>query len=185
LERRAEEDALKRESYATKDTPAEKMAREQLKETGRTFRNLNTNEQRKYHTDMQKVMSDDRLALQMTQLVERTVGAAAAEIFKDYRTKLMANPGYQANDEELGVMARAHQLLTLQSMGNPGGTTAATPATAPAAAAPAAAAPANATPRPPADIRTYTGDTPPWPPPAGQKWQRNPATRLWRLVPAT
>jgi hypothetical protein len=111
LERQAQEDQLKRESYATRDTPESRMARAKLADDGKTFRSLAKDQQTQYHTDMQGVIADNNRFERAYEAVQRNVGGAAAELLKDYRAKTMNDPNYKPNDDELGAMVHAHDLI--------------------------------------------------------------------------
>jgi hypothetical protein len=185
LERQAQEDQLKREGFATRDTPEAKFAREQLKVSGANFRNLTTNQQRQYHTDMQKVMADNNQFQRAADMLERQAGLSAAELLKDYRAKIMADPNYKGNDDELGAMARAHDMLFTNRQ-------APTPAAGPQAPIPNApnvqVAPAPAAPAPAAapvgGPRTAPITSPPTTPAApGKRWIHNPVTGEYRQWP--
>jgi hypothetical protein len=182
LERQAQEDQLKRDTLATRDTPEAKFAREQLKVSGANFRNLTTNQQRQYHTDMQKVMADNNQFQRAADMLERQAGLSAAELLKDYRAKIMADPNYKGNDDELGAMARAHDMLFTNRQ-------APTPAPGPAAPLPAPGTTTPAAPaaspqsvlRVPQPIQNAPSTAPP-PVPAGlsPQAQWSPSRQQWR-----
>jgi hypothetical protein len=187
LERQGQEDQLKRDTLATRDTPESRMAREVLKQNAGTFRNLTTNQQRQYHTDMQGVIADNNQFQRAYEAMQRNVGGAAAELLKDYRAKIMNDPNYKPNDDELGAMVHAHDLI----FGSQG---AAPPAQVPKPVAPlpqggaAPAAPAQQSPNsvlrvPPAQQNLPSGPSAPPPPvPAGLSAQAqwSPSRQQWR-----
>jgi len=111
LERQGELDQLKREEIATRDTPEARMQREVLRQDAANLRNLTTNEQRQYRTDTQKVMNDDRLSQHLYETMIRQGMTAAAEFFKNYRTKALLNPKYEPDDNELGASLLARRLM--------------------------------------------------------------------------
>jgi hypothetical protein len=111
LERQAQEDQLKRDTLTTRDTPADRMARERLKQDGANSRNWNNNQQKQYATETRKVMGDNTLFQRAYDTLAREAGGAAAELLKDYRAKILNDPNYKPSDEETGAMVRAHELI--------------------------------------------------------------------------
>jgi hypothetical protein len=111
LERQAQEDQLKRDTLTTRDTPADRMARERLKQDGYTVRNMNNNQQKQFATDTRKIISDNTLFQRAYDTLAREAGGAAAELLKDYRAKIMNDPNYKGSDEELGAIKRASDIV--------------------------------------------------------------------------
>jgi hypothetical protein len=111
LERQGQEDQLKRDTLATRDTPADRMARDRLKQDGANSRNWNNNQQKQYATETRKVMGDNTLFQRAYDTLAREAGGAAAELLKDYRAKILNDPNYKPSDEETGAMVRAHELI--------------------------------------------------------------------------
>ena len=187
LERQAKEDQLKRETLQTRDTPADRMARDILKANVRRLNNMDTNAQRQYSTDMHKIIADDKLFEHAREQVVRQMGDAVGELMKNYRNGVaMMGSKYVPSEDEKGAMIAAHDMMmrgtgapqVSQPPAAPGGATVSSPAVR---TVPPAVTQQPNTGMP--NLGTYTGATPPWAAPQGQKWQQHPTSKLWRLAP--
>jgi hypothetical protein len=187
LERQAQTDQLKRDTLTTRDTPADRMARERLKQDGADSRNWNNNQQKQYATETRKVMGDNTLFQRAYDTLAREAGGAAAELLKDYRAKILNDPNYKPSDEETGAMVRAHELINRTQNAAPP-----TPQPGPAApiqtapgggAAPAQQSPNSVLRVPPAQQNLPSRPSAPPPPvPAGLSAQAqwSPSRQQWR-----
>jgi hypothetical protein len=199
LERQAKEDQLKRDTLQTKDTPADRMARSILSANTKRLNNMDTNAQRQYATDMGKIIADDKAFNHYNELLTKEMGDAVGELMKNYRNSVAMNPKYVPTPDEKGAMVALVEMMHRQvgaprvspSPERPQGATVDTPATRTVPPAVTQPAPTTTTPPPNTggggggmpDLRTYTGATPPWAAPQGQKWQQHPTSKLWRTIP--
>jgi len=161
------------ERNVTKQTPEQKMDIERMKEDGRNLRNANTVDQRRDAMNVRKMMSDNNIMQRGYDALLRARQGAAAQLMTNFRTRQRNDPTATPNDEELGAIKFANDLLQSTMPTAPATAAPATPqTTTPATPQPPATTGTTAAPaQPPTVDPNYRGKVPPFKNPDPNKFQ--------------